>query len=299
VSGFHVLNMNKWICFALIGFAGISIDALAGEPAAAGDDLTLGNFFSAGWNQSWSLRNSLPDGAPDLPLFHAATNFLFRGARTDYYYQDNLSKTGVDNVQFLDEYIDYAINQRFMVSLFGNYTWVNHIATPDQDGAGGGIMGRFQLVDTPTASTSLNLRVDLPDKSIGVGTTKLSAAITGWQDLSPLGLGRTGLYYDIEEDGEAGNAASGVARNALGYDIGLAETWTQACAPLGNLTSFVEFSGATNMDGNQRTETQLTATPGVQFLFCKRNLVMLGVDIPVTHAAPERDVYRVSYIYCF
>jgi hypothetical protein len=287
---------------ALLALLGMTARAFAGgvETAApAADSYTLANFFTQGWDDSWKLRESLPEGAPDLPLFHAATNFLFRGSRTDYFYQNDLSKTGVNDAQYLDEYVDYALNERFMISVFGNYTWLNHIATRDEDGAGAGAMGRFQLVDTPVSSMCLNLRVDSPAKDIGVHTTKLSVAVAGWQDLSPLGLGRTGFYYDLEEDARVGEAAPGEMRNDLGYDIGLARTWTRATDRLGNLTTFAEFSGATNMDGSQRSVTQLTATPGVQFLFLKRNVLMLGMDFPLTHPAPERNVFRVTYIYCF
>jgi len=234
-----------------------------------------------------------------LPLFHAPTNFLVRVIRTDYSFQNNLEKSATQNVQYLDQYIDYAFNQRFMLSLFGNYTWLNQKVSPDEDGAGGGMMGRFQLVDTPASSESLNLRVDLPDKGIGVHTTKLSAAIAGWQDLSPLGAGRLGLYYDLQEESYAGLSAPGAAKDDLAYDLAIAKTWTRPSASVADLTTFVEFSGVTNLDGNEPSLTGLTATPALQFILGGRNLFMLGVDFPLTHPSVEREVYRITYIYCF
>lgn len=294
--------MNRSVALALIligGRAFAGAPDIAPNPSPASDDLTLGNFFSEGWNQPWKLRESAPGGSPDLPLFHSPTNFLFRGSRTDYSFQNSLNKTGADNIQYLDEYFDYAFNQRFMISLFGNYTWVNRETNRDVDGGGGGMIGRFQLVDTPASSLSLNLRLDLPDKDIGVHTTKLSEALAGWQDLTPLGAKRMALYYNIQNNAYAGMQNPGQARDDFSYDVGLARTWTKSSAPVADLTSFVEFSGATNTDGNRESLTELTVTPGLQFILGKRNVIMMGVDFPLTHPADYREIYRITYIYAF
>jgi hypothetical protein len=278
---------------------------LAGTPeltptaAPAAENLTLGNLFSQGWDSPYALRESLPDGAPDLPLFHTATNFLVRASRTDYSFQNDLEKSPIKSVNFLDEYLDYAVNQRLMVTVFGNYTWEHREVGGDIDNGGAGAAARFELISTPTSSDCLNLRVDLPDKELGVTTTKLSATIAGWQDLSPLGVGRLGLYYSLEEDAYAGNETAGTMRDALSYDVAIAQTWTKGTAPVAYLTTFVEFAGGTNMDGNQRTYTNMTATPGVQFIVGKRNVIMLGVDFPLTHPSAEVNVYRATYIYLF
>jgi hypothetical protein len=278
---------------------------LAGTPeltptaAPSADDLTLSNFFSEGWNQPFTLRSSLPDGAPDLPLFHTATNFLVRVTRTDYSFQNDLDKSSVKNVNFLDQYIDYAFNERFMISLFGDYTWLNKKAGADLDGAGGGAAARFQLIDTPTSSDCLNLRVDVPEKDLGVHTTRLSPTFAGWQDLSQMGAKGVGFYYSAEDDIYAGEQTPGTMRNALGYDVALAKTWTKGTAPVADLTTFVEFAGGTNLDGNQRSYTDVSVTPAVQFIVGGHNLVMLGVDFPLTHPSAEVNVYRVTYIYLF
>jgi len=303
--------MNNWhrtmrpIVLALILTAGRS---LAGTPelnpnpttsATPATDLTLSNFFTEGWNQPYTFRQSLPDGAPDLALLRSVTNFLVRVSRTDFSYADNLGKSPTKDIPFVDEYIDYAFNQRFMLSLFGDYTWVNQRSAADLDGAGGGAQFRFQLVDTPTASYDFNFRIDLPDTGIDDHLTKFSTALSGWQDLSQLHAGRLGIYYDLIEESYAGPAAPGVVRNDMAYDVSFAETWTKPSAPIGNLSTFVEFAGSTNVDGDRRNISALTATPGLQFVFGGRNLLILGVDLPLTHPSDTRDVYRFTYIYCF
>jgi len=273
---------------------------LSPSPAApTADNLTLGNFFSEGWNRPFTMRSSLPDGAPDLPLFHVATNFLVRVTRTDYSFENTLEKTGIKNFQFVDQYVDYAFNDRFMISLFGDYAWLNEKASSNEDGAGGGVAGRFQLVSTPTSSDALNFRVDVPNKSIGVHTTNLSATMAGWQDLSQLGAGRVGVYYGVTGEADAGISTPGAPKNDFDYDIALAKTWTKPTAPVADLTTFVEFSGGTNLDGKLRSLTVLTATPAVQFIVGGHSLIMAGVDFPLTHPAAYREVYRVTYVYLF
>jgi hypothetical protein len=300
--------MNNWkstmrpIILTLILTAG---RGLAGtpeinqNPAPPPGDLTLSNFFTAGWDQPYSFRSSLPDGAPDLPLFTLVTNFLARVSRTDYFYQGDLGKSPIKDVQFLDEYIDYAFNQRFMLSVFGNYTGIDHRDGPYQAGGAAGAQLRFQLVDTPTDSDALNFRVDSPDQGLGDHTTKLSSSITGWRDLSPLGAGRLGLYYDVIDEAYAGSAPGGMTRNDLAYGTALAKTWTKPTDPVANLSTFVEVSAATTLNGTERNRTQVNATPGVQFVIGGRNVLMFGVDFPLTHPSDTRNVYRVTYIYCY
>ena len=57
---------------------------LAGEPS----DLALGNFLSAGWNDTWT-RRSRGDETPDLALLRVQTNFLVRLSRTGFAIQQN------------------------------------------------------------------------------------------------------------------------------------------------------------------------------------------------------------------
>jgi hypothetical protein len=161
------------------------------------------------------------------------------------------------------------------------------------------VQARFQLINTPTSSDVFNLRMDVPNKSIGVHTTNLSATVAGWQDLSKLGAGQVGLYYAATGEADAGISAPGAPKNDFDYDLALAKTWTKPTAAVADLTTFAEFSGGTNLDGKLRSLTVLTATPAIQFIVGKHSLIMMGVDFPLTHPAPYREVYRITYIYCF
>ena len=302
----HMYNRHRSFLPAALALTLLVVRAFAGTPdlppspaPSSADDLTLENLFTKGWDEPFVMRQSLADGAPDLPLFHSPANFMVRVSRTDFSFQDDLDKCSTKSIAYLDEYLDFAVNQRFMLSVFTDYTWLNNATQPREDGVGGGVSGRFQLLDTPTSSDSINLRVDVPSRDIGIHTTALSAAFMGWKDLSPAGARGVGVYYALQNNVYAGYNAPGATRDALTYEIALARTWTSYSAPLGDLTSFVEFSGATNLDGDACTRTQLAITPALQFFLGGRNLFMLGVDFPVTHPAVDRQVYRITYVYCF
>jgi len=289
-----LLTLLLTACRGLAGTTEISQ-----TPAQPPTELTLSNFFSAGWDQPYSFRTSLPDGAPDLPLFTLVTNFLARVSRTDYFYETELGKSPTKDVQFLDEYVDYAFNQRFMLSVFGNYTGLDQRDSRYEAGGAGGGQLRFQLVDTQTDSDALNFRVDSPDQGLGNHLTKFSSSITGWRDLSQLGAGRLGVYYDVIDEAYAGSSPGGATRNDLAYGTAIAKTWTKPTDPVANLSTVVEFSAATSLDGAERNRTQVTATPGIQFVLGGRNVLMLGVDFPLTHPSDTRNVFRLTYIYCY
>ena len=87
---------------ALVAFALVSISqtqsAFAGAqpvietetpPLSSASNLTLGNFFTEGWNQPYSHRSD-PDAAPDMALLRVQTNFLEREFRFDFSSERNI-----------------------------------------------------------------------------------------------------------------------------------------------------------------------------------------------------------------
>jgi len=261
-------------------------------------NLTLSNFFTDGWTDAYDKRVT-PGGAPDMALLHVTTNFLEREFRTDYYSQENLAGDGTKNIQFVDWLIAYGLNRRFMIEAVGDYEWKNARTGDDVSGGGAAAVARVQLVDVPGASYAFNFRVTTPNDGIKVKQTTLSPALAGWNDLTSLGLKKVGLYYSLQEDAYAGPAAPGSKHNDLTYAISLAKTWTEPTTPFfGNFTTFAEFYGTTVLDGDDQN-TALNFTPGIRFLICPRNVLMAGVDLPLTHPHDFDTTWRVTYIYNF
>ena len=68
---------------------------------------------------------------------------------------------------------------------------------------------------------------------------------------------------------------------------------------VGNFTTFFEGYGTTNLDGDPRGETTITLTPGFRTTLFHNNVVMGGVDIPVSNPHPYGFIYRLTYIINF
>ena len=293
---------------ALIGFAVIAIcqtrSVFAGAdtetpPLSGASNLALGNFFTEGWNQAYSHRAD-PDAAPDMALLRVQTNFLEREFRFDFSSQRNIHGPTKKDIDVLDGLVAYSFNRRFMLEAVSSYEWDDYRVGNDMSGAGGAIVARFQLVDIPGSSYALTARASVPDTGIGQEQTTVSFALAGWQDLTRLGLARTGLYFHAQEETYAGPGDAGEKRNDITYAISLAKTWTRPDMPiLGNFTTFVEGYGTTNLDGDEKGVTTVTVTPGIRTTLGHGNVLMAGVDIPVSNPHPYGVMYRLTYIINF
>lgn len=261
-------------------------------------DLTLGNFFSEGWGDPWKKR-AHADGAPDMTLLRVQTNLLLRSLRTDYYYQRLTNKNSDRDVQYLSQLIEYAFNRRLMLAVFGSYEWVDSRLGEDVNGPAWGAFARVQMIDTAHASYALNFKVTAPNGGLDEKQATLSAALAGWHDLTPLGLDRVGLYWHVQEETLAGPHAPGVRQNDLTYDISLARTWTRSDAPLGNFSTFVEAYAKSDIDGPHPGRTSVTLTPGLRCTIAHHHVLMLGVDLPLTHPRTFDETFRLTYIYSF
>ncbi len=275
-------------------------DASAGAGSTPqASNLTLDNFFSEGWNQTWQKRTR---ATPDMALLRVTTNFLSRKFETDYVRTDVANNTTLESTDFAGARIAYGLNRRLMIELLANYQWNTPPAGPRSSGAGGGLLARFQLVDTPTQSYSFQARVSPPNTGIGQTQTSLTYAVAGWQDMHALirSLGRFGLYGSFQYESLVGPHKAGAARNDISYDLSIAETWTSPSTPVfGNFTTFLEAFGTTVLDGSSPGKTAVSLTPGVRFWLLPEHSLILGLDLPVTHAPSFHRVFRATYILNF
>jgi hypothetical protein len=295
----------------------LTIDEGKGPPP----DLTLWNFFSLGWNDEYTRRSS-EGRAPDLALLRVQTNFMEREFRLNYAFTNDLHSKTRDNLDNLDYFIAWAFNRRLMIEVLGNYQWVDGRGTnPDVSGQAARFVGRVQLISTQDSSYTFNFQTISPDTSLGVHETTLSYGAAGFEDLTRFGLYRVGLYGSVLFDSFVGplnttgdtffkpfnvlNGTTGTTRSDVQYVLSLAKTLTEPSTPLiGNFTVFVENFAQTNLDGNHRSSTVYTITPGVRFNLGKPkwnnigidNWLMGGIDIPVAGPRPESAIYRFTYI---
>ena len=289
-------------CIGMSVFAGVPASPVVlnspGESELA-SDLTLGNFFSEGWDQAWAKRPHL-GGAPDMALLRVQTNFLEQEVRTDYYFEDHVVSGSKLDIHFADALVAYGVNRRLMLALVDSYEWIEpRPGHKELNGMSEAFVGRLQLVDTEHSSYAFTFRAQAPDDGIKNKQTTLSYALAGWNDLTPLGLPRVGLYYHVQEESYLGPPAeAGAKRNDLTYAVTLAKTWTAPDAPVvRNFTTFVECFSTTDLDGTTNGRTTTGLTPGIRFTLGKGHVIMAGVDIPVTTPRPYTALYRLTYIY--
>ena len=279
-----------------------------GHPRSELTDLTLSNFFSAGWDED-STKRVRATGTPDFALLRVQTNFMEREFRFDYQRQENVNSKKVANIDFVDSLVAYAINRRFMIEVVGSYQWDDdRPKNADVDGGYGSLVGRFQLIDTESSSYSFNFRLNSPNRGIGETQSSVSYGYGGFEDLGYwLNLDKVGLYHSVFFSTFDGPAAVGTRRNNVAYDVTLAKTLTCPETPiLGSFTVFVETFAQTDLDGSTDGHTLGSVTPGCRFnlggipgVRLKDNWILLGVDLPFVGPRPWDALYRFSYIVNF
>jgi hypothetical protein len=269
-------------------------------------DLTLFNFFTAGWDED-SVKRVRATGTPDYALLRVQTNFMEREFRVNYFYEQSInSKTRAD-LNSMDAFIAYAFNRRFMIEVLGNYQWFDDRGKKaDQDGTTAQIVGRVQLIDIESSSYTFNCRLITPNRGTGETQTTISYGMAGYEDLAYwLGLNKVGIYYSFLFDSLAGPRAAGAKQTDVGYDISIAKTLVSQDVPfIGGFTPFVEFFAQTDLDGVNAGHTVATITPGIRFNlghsdrvnFGKDNWILFGVDLPVAGPRPYDAIYRFTYI---
>jgi hypothetical protein len=258
-------------------------------------DLSLSNFFSDGWSERWSKRPR-GDGTPDMSLLRVQTNFLVQLFRLDTYVETNVHSAKTQSIEYLNGTVEYAVSRRLMFALFSKLEQHDSRAGPDEHGFGGGFFGRVQLVDRAASSEALTLKVAAPDTWLDEHQTTLSYTLSGWQDLRPVGLKKTGLYFHAQHEILVGPHAAGAKQNDVTYDISLAKTWTSPDSAIENLTTFVEAFGKTDLDGAKAGSTAVSITPGFRFNFRQKQILMFGVDLPVSHPPHYDNIFRLTYI---
>lgn len=260
-------------------------------------NLTLGNLFSEGWDQPWIKRPN-PDGAPDMALLRVQTNFLSQYVRADFFSEQGLTSTKNQVENLANFSVGKSLNRRFMTLAYGYYEWLEaRTAIRSANAFNFALAERVQLIDIPGAAYDFNLKVTSPAKQVGSDLTTLAYSFAGWQDLTPYGLSRVGLYFSVLGDNYVGPHPLGAKETDVIYDATLAKTWTEPTANLQNLTTFAEFVGQTDLGGSFSGKTVVVVTPGFRFGIGHNQFLMAGVDLPISHPRPYSWGLRLTYIF--
>lgn len=271
-------------------------------------DLTLGNFFVAGWDDDYALRTRAT-GTPDFPLLRVQTNELLRLFRANVYEQVNVNSPTRKDLVDVDGFIDWSFNRRFEIELDEAYQWADARAGHEVGGGFSYAATRAKLFDTEGTECTFLFKVTTPNPALSINDTMFTYGLTGFEDLAYwCNLDRVGLYYSFVFDTLTGPGAATAQRNDVQYDISVAKTITGPDAPIFRMvTLFEENFAQTILDGPTPGRTYVTITPGIRFNLgtcdCWKmgafNAVILGVDLPITSYQPFSETWRLSYIKCF
>jgi hypothetical protein len=234
-----------------------------------------------------------------MSLLRVQTNFLSRIFRTDYWHQTDPAGSATRGGDSITGTLEYPVNRRLMLAVIGNYRWIDRRTGADTEGAAAGGFARVQLLDLRDSSVAATFRVGMPNRNLGEKDTALSLGVGGWQDLERFGFHRVGLYYHVQWETLAGPLPPGARRSDATYEIAVAKTWTSPGSTFGNATTFVEGYARTDLDGDHRSRTLFTLTPGVRATFAHRHIVMAGVEFPLTWPRPFERIVRLTYIVNF
>ncbi len=115
-----------------------------------------------------------------------------------------------------------------------------------------------------------------------------------------IGLKRVGLYFSIGPETYAGPANAGQKHDDLVYDVSVAKTWTEPNVPgFGNFTAFAEFYNTTDLDGSENGNNAFNVTPGFRVTLFPKNILMGGIDLPLSNPHDFDLTYRLTYIINF
>lgn len=269
-------------------------------------DLTLWNFFSAGWDQNFKER-SHEGRAPRLHLFKTRQGFLEREFRFNYSFARNADAGAIDEHEFEGE-IEYALNRRFLMEFEPRMVWErsNLDGTTEHELEATWVAARLALVDTYWSAYAFDFRIVAPANQEAHDRTRLGFFLAGFEDLTRFGFRRVGLYFSSQLFTFVGPLEDSDTRSEVNFGISIAKTFTDPDTPLfGDFTLFLEAFDETALDGDDAGRSAVTLTPGFRFKFYEQEKteqtfwIMSGVEFPISGPNPFDYEVHVAFIWEF
>jgi len=269
-----------------VGVLRAAVESLTGNVYAEPSrwqPLSLGSFFSEGWNESWASPSNGEGGAPRQGWLNAADGVFYRLNVATFGYGHGTSGNG-------DQYtggdtLYTSLSRRFalqydipyVVSKQGSQGLPSHTGFGDFQ-----ITPRFILSETRAVTQSFNLSFRTPtgDEDTGGGV----AAVTPnyqfwanwWKGLVLRGGFGMALPYDNVEDTNSRSLL--VGNLAVGYYF-----TSHDRTPIGDLVGYVSanFNHAID-DRGPNDPTNVTITPGFRTHLGQNWYLLGGVEFPIT-----------------
>jgi len=269
-----------------VGVLRAAVESLTGDVYAEPSrwqPLSLGSFFSEGWNEAWASPSNGEGGAPRQGWLNAADGVFYRLNIATFGYAHGANGAG-------DQYtggdtLYTSLSRRFalqydvpyVVSKQGSQGQPSHTSFGDFQ-----ITPRFILSETKAVTQSFNLSFRTPtgDEDTGNGVAAVTPNYQFWANwckgLVLRGSAGLSLPYDNVDDTNARSLL--VGNLAVGYYFTPHE-----CTPVGDLVGYVSanFNHAVD-DRGPNDPTNVTITPGFRTHLGQNWYLLGGVEFPVT-----------------
>ena len=248
-------------------------------------ELSLGGFFTEGWNEAWVSPPPGGGGAPRQGWLNAFDGVFYRLGIATYGYADNFFENGHQNSGLLQFYLPF--NRRFELR-------VDIPAVVSNRGLDGSeyktnfgdlqIVPRVILSETRDVTQSFNVALRMPTGStdnlngIAAVTPTYEFWANWWRGLVLRGGAGFALPYGHQSIDEVGARSLFIANLAAGYYF-----TPHNMTPIGDFVAYLSANLAQTIDGNGPSRNVVTLTPGVR-THLGQNWYLLGaVEVPVTY----------------
>ena len=266
-------------------------ESLTGDVYAAPSrwrELSLGTFFTEGWDEAWVSPPAGEGGAPRQGWLNAYDGVFYRLGIATFGFADNFNDNGDQYTGGLTLYTPF--NRRFEMRtdipfVVSNQGTRDHYLTSFGDFQ---LTPRFLLSETRNLTQSFNVTFRMPTGHVENGTGVASVTpsyefwANVWQGLVVRGGAGFFVPYGGQSLNEVGARTTFIANLAVGYYF-----TPHDYTPFGDMVWYVSPNLSQLIDnrGPQQTTT-LTLTPGFRNHLGQNWYLLGGVEVPVTDPKP-------------
>lgn len=279
-----------------VGVLDAAIESLTGDVYAEPSrwrPLSLGTFFTEGWDQAWASPTNGSGGAPRQGWIGAADGVFYRLGIATYSYADDIGGNGDQQAGALTLYtplsrrLELRYDVPFVVSNKGSGASY-HTAFGDF-----AITPRVILSESQnfTQSFGVSFRTPTGDAVNGNGVAAITPGYEFWSNLWRGLVFRGGasmaVPYGHDSFDESGARNTFAANMAAGYYF-----TDHDAAPFGDLVLHLGSTLTHPTDGRGPDATTLVVTPGFRDYLGANWYLLGGVDLPTT--SPEPFDYQAT-----
>ena len=245
--------------------------------------LSLGTFFSEGWNSPWVSPPNGGGGAPRQGWLNADDGVFYRLEVTTFGYAHHFNDNGNQYTGLAQLYS--PLNQRFEFRFDIPFVTSNRSGASNNYQTNFGdfqVTPRFLLSETRDVTQSFNVTIRTPtgDKLNGNSVTSVSPDYEFWANWWRGLVLRGGAGMSIPDHTNGARTAF-VANLAGGYYF-----TPHDLAPIGDLVWYLSANLTQLTDSGGPNTTTLTLTPGFRTYLGWNWYLLGGVVVPVTNPQP-------------